>query len=248
METNYDDIAQEYQEIKNEPWRLHCEEHMIRELVGDLAGKSVLDLACGEGHLTRRLKRHGARRVVGVDLSQGMIDLATAQEAQRPLGIEYATHDVRGLDLGERFDRITAGWLLSYSPTTGDLLEMGRTIARHLTPDGHFATIDNHHDIAYRQFGKLRAYNVGKEVPHEVADGTPVRVWGYLPGGGTVEMEVYHYSHETYESVLHEAGLDQITWHRPMIAPEGMELFGADYWDYWIKHPFLMGMTAKRRS
>ena len=50
MVTDYDEIAEEYREIKNEPWRLYCEEYMMRKLVGDVTGKSVLDLACGEGH------------------------------------------------------------------------------------------------------------------------------------------------------------------------------------------------------
>ena len=246
MVTDYDEIAEEYREIKNEPWRLYCEEYMMRKLVGDVTGKSVLDLACGEGHLSRRMKRWGAERVLGVDLSQRMVDLARQQEAGHPLGIDYEARDVRGLDLGETFDLAVSGWLLSYSPTKGDLLEMARAIARHLRPGGRYVAIDNHHDIEHRHFEELRRYNLGKLVPDTVIDETPVRILGYLASGRSFEMEVYHYSQATYDWALRSAGLSRIVWHQPEVAQEGIDRFGSEYWDYWINHPFLMGLEATR--
>jgi toxoflavin synthase len=47
-----------------------------------LVRTSVLDLACGEGFYTRLLRQTGAGRVVGVDLSAGMIALARQEEAR----------------------------------------------------------------------------------------------------------------------------------------------------------------------
>src|SRR5207244_1705305 len=71
MQTNYDEIAAQYQMAKRQPWRMHVEHFTFFELLGDLRGKSVLDLACGEGFVTRFLKLAGAARVLGVDLSEG---------------------------------------------------------------------------------------------------------------------------------------------------------------------------------
>jgi 2-polyprenyl-3-methyl-5-hydroxy-6-metoxy-1,4-benzoquinol methylase len=68
--------------------RLHVEHFTLFEALRDLSDKSVLDLACGEGFYTRCLKRGGAARVVGVDISQGMIDLARHQEERDGLGID----------------------------------------------------------------------------------------------------------------------------------------------------------------
>ena len=67
MATQYDDIAEQYKRSKLVPWRFYIEQFSLLELIGDLAGKDVLDLACGEGYYTRLLKRNGAARVVGVD-------------------------------------------------------------------------------------------------------------------------------------------------------------------------------------
>ena len=65
MTTDYDAIAEGYQRAKLQPWREEVEAFTFLELIGDVAGKSVVDLACGEGFYTRRLKDRGAARVRG---------------------------------------------------------------------------------------------------------------------------------------------------------------------------------------
>ncbi|MEM7032787.1 MAG: class I SAM-dependent methyltransferase, partial [Chloroflexota bacterium] len=49
-------------------------------LAGDVSGKRVCDLACGEGHLSRALAEKGAL-VTGVDLSQNLLEHAKRQSA-----------------------------------------------------------------------------------------------------------------------------------------------------------------------
>jgi len=56
------------------------------QLIGDVRGLLVLDLACGEGYNTRILARKGAK-VVGVDFSETLIELAKQEEDEEKLGI-----------------------------------------------------------------------------------------------------------------------------------------------------------------
>ena len=53
--------------------------------IGDLRGRRVLDMGCGEGYNTRILARGGAS-MTGVDLSERMIALAQDDERRHPLG------------------------------------------------------------------------------------------------------------------------------------------------------------------
>src|SRR5262249_54551707 len=158
MATNYDDIAEEYKRAKQQPWRLHLEHYTFFKLLGDVHGKTVLDLACGEGFYTRFIKRRGAARVVGVDLSSGMIELARREEQREPLGIDYIVHDVKQLALNETFDVIVAAYLLNYAQTAAELLEMGRAIIRHLKPGGRFVTVNNNPRHAVEHFAATRKY------------------------------------------------------------------------------------------
>lgn len=66
-------------------------------LLGDVAGKQVLDAGCGEGRFARMLAERGAQ-VTAIDLSDGMVGHAMAAEADKPLGIEY--HVCNMTDLG----------------------------------------------------------------------------------------------------------------------------------------------------
>lgn len=66
------------------------------ELIGDVRGQIVLDLACGEGHNTRILARKGAK-VTGVDFSEKLIELAKREEVKEKLGIRYIILDATNL-------------------------------------------------------------------------------------------------------------------------------------------------------
>jgi 2-polyprenyl-3-methyl-5-hydroxy-6-metoxy-1,4-benzoquinol methylase len=72
----YDDIAAEYAASKQLPFRLIVEAPGLFRLAGDVRGKSLLDLACGDGTFSRAFARRGAMPVMGIDLSDAMIERA----------------------------------------------------------------------------------------------------------------------------------------------------------------------------
>jgi ubiquinone/menaquinone biosynthesis C-methylase UbiE len=78
------------------------------DLIGNVEGLVVLDLACGEGYNTRMLARRGAI-VTGIDFSESMIDYARVEEENEKLGIQYYNLDaacLRGL-ADSNFDLVT---------------------------------------------------------------------------------------------------------------------------------------------
>jgi 2-polyprenyl-3-methyl-5-hydroxy-6-metoxy-1,4-benzoquinol methylase len=91
QEAQYDHIGSKYDEYARTATLKRAECYTFFRMVGALAGKRVLDLACGFGFYTRLLKHHGAAQVLGVDLSPEMIRLACQQEQTEPLGIRWAT-------------------------------------------------------------------------------------------------------------------------------------------------------------
>lgn len=77
-------------------------------LIGSIKGKTVLDLACGEGYNTRILAHKGAK-ATGIDHSEKMISLARAEERREPLGIRYYRMDASRLNniSDSSFDLVT---------------------------------------------------------------------------------------------------------------------------------------------
>ena len=232
MATDYNTISQEYKRSKLQPWRLHIESFTLFGLVGDLAGRSVLDLACGEGFHTRVLKQRGAGRVVGVDLSAAMIDLARQEESRQPLGIEYIVQDAKKLELRETFDLVFAAYLLNYASSRSELLEMCQAIARHLKPGGRFVTINSNPDYT-GQDDTMRQYGFTREVG-EHREGAPI-IWKFFLADRDFEITNYYLSVAMHEEALATAGLREIRWHAPRVAPPGVAEFGQDYWASFLE-------------
>lgn len=100
---------------------------------------SILDLACGTGNMSEMLVRRGMR-VVGVDLSPGMIAAARAKEDRRRLGVKYLVQDAAELDLpGEQFDACVCLFdSLNYVIHLDRVRMVFAGVYRHLRPGGCF--------------------------------------------------------------------------------------------------------------
>jgi SAM-dependent methyltransferase len=236
MGTDYDEIADQYKRAKLQPWRTHIERYTLLRLVGDVAGKAVIDLACGEGYYTRELRRRGAAPVVGVDLSGEMIRLAQAEEARQPLGIEYRVGDVRSLDMPGRFDLAFAAYLLNYARTAEELAQMCRAVARALRPGGRFVTANNNPAEPPANFAAGWAYGYAKRVEGELAEGAPI-VWQFFLPDGSFEVTNYCLGVGTMDEVLRAAGLREVRWHAPEVSPEGVREFGREHWAAFLACP-----------
>lgn len=245
MTTDYNRIAGEYKRSKQQPWRHSIECFTLFELIGDLTGKAVLDLACGEGYYTRQLKERGAARVVGVDLTTGMIDLARSQEASAPLGVEYLVGDAKQLHLAERFDLVVAGYLLNYAATRDELLAMCRTIADCLKPGCRFVSVNNNPAQPRAEFSLGHKYGFVKSADEEPRDGTPITYTFFLEEG-PFTITNYQLSIAAHEEVFSEAGFREVRWHRPRLMAEGAAAHGEAFWADFLEHPPIIFIECLR--
>jgi demethylmenaquinone methyltransferase/2-methoxy-6-polyprenyl-1,4-benzoquinol methylase len=76
--------------------------------------KKVLDLACGTGILTREIaQKIPHAKITGVDITPTYLDKAREQSNTNQ-NITFVNQDAEYLDLGEKFDCITASYLPKY--------------------------------------------------------------------------------------------------------------------------------------
>jgi toxoflavin synthase len=236
MRTDYDAIAGDYKRAKQQPWRSFIESFTLMNLIDDLADKSVVDLACGEGFYTRLLRLQGAGKVVGVDLSEAMIELARAEERQHPLGIEYLVQDGRDLRLNQEFDLAIAAYLLNYARSRDELTSMTRGIARCLKPGGRFVTANTNSDANFLKLPSFRKYGFELRIGSELIEGAPI-TWVFHLDNGSIEVENYYLDAATHEEAFRAAGFREIRWHRPQLSPLGEAAQGRDYWSDFLTDP-----------
>jgi 2-polyprenyl-3-methyl-5-hydroxy-6-metoxy-1,4-benzoquinol methylase len=86
------------------------------ELLGDLTGKSVLDIGCGSGRYMFEAVRRGASDVVGLDAASGALE--TARKMATKLGMEkkvqFIESDFLDLKIERKFDVVFAVGYFDY--------------------------------------------------------------------------------------------------------------------------------------
>jgi ubiquinone/menaquinone biosynthesis C-methylase UbiE len=233
MTTNYDLIAEQYQHAKQQPWRGFIEAYTLLKLIGDLTGQSVVDLACGEGFYSRLLRQKGAGRVVGVDLSQRMIELARTQEARHSQGIEYRIGDAKCPGLAPEYDLVVAAYLLNYSRDRDELAAMCRGVAGCLRPGGRFVTVNCNPAQDFRTAPSYRKYGFETRVDGEFREGSPI-IWTLFLEDRAFEIENYYLDVALHEQALQAAGFKKIHWHPPKLSPQGTAACASEYWSAFL--------------
>jgi malonyl-CoA O-methyltransferase len=119
-----------------------AEQHAMRARFPEMAGRDVLDVACGTGRYSMLAEQAGARLVLSIDYSRGM--LARAQVARR-IRADMCALPLRSASV----DVVLSGLALGHA---ADLDLCMREIARVLRPGGVLLYSDFHPEATARGF------------------------------------------------------------------------------------------------
>lgn len=232
----YDSIGLSYaQQSRADFKRRVTVDHTYLKFIGDVRGKSILDVACGDGYYCRPLKLLGAADVVGVDISQEMILLARSEEGRDHLGIRYECADAINMPVFGRFDIVLGSFLLHYSKTKEELAAMCRNIYSNLKDGGRFLGVNDSPDEPLQHD---RRFGITRVCDGPIKDGSIIRVTLYNDKDQTAcVFNNYHWTKKTYEDALAAAGFKNIMWQGLEVSREGIDEFGSQFWGPYIKQP-----------
>lgn len=99
---------------------------------------SVLDLGCGTGGHAIILAKRGYR-VVGVDRSKEMLNIAKVKVKESELPIKFIESDITDLNLQEQFDAVISMFaVMSYHTTNSTVSRVCNVVSKHLRKGGIF--------------------------------------------------------------------------------------------------------------
>ena len=108
----YDDIVDDWSTVRANLEKREAEYYeAFWKVLSNINGIDILDLACGTGNYTRKLKQKGANRIVGVDISSQMILQAKKMAEQNRESIEYHTGGCATFSIESTFDIVNAQFL-----------------------------------------------------------------------------------------------------------------------------------------
>ena len=135
----YTDFALVYDELMdNTPYEVWCEQ-ITAVLAGNGIEKElILDLGCGTGVLTELLARKGYD-MIGIDLSQEMLNRAIEKRDASKLPILYLQQDMREFELyGTVKAVVSVCDSLNYLLEDEDVIQTFRLVNNYLDPQGLF--------------------------------------------------------------------------------------------------------------
>ena len=210
--SSWESLAAWYDEKQGDTgdlWHRTLIDPALLRVLGPVRGLRVLDLGCGNGYLSRRFARAGAR-VVGVDASAAIVRRAKARESAEPLGITYRVADAAHLDFlpGGAFDVVVSNMaLMDIEDADGAIREAGRV----LTAGGRLVASISHPCfdqgtsstwLLERSFRSLRVSRRITRYRHPFSEETP---WGIEDRA--VTTLAYHRPLSWYARAFAEAGL-----------------------------------------
>jgi ubiquinone/menaquinone biosynthesis C-methylase UbiE len=175
----------------------------LLRLAHDVAGSSILDIACATGFATRALAAAGARSITGIDAEPAMIDLARARTEPSPT-IAYRADDAQALAScrDDEFDGVTCHLGLMDIP---DLDATLRSVQRVLKPGGWFVFVIGHPcflapnaDTITDDSGRTGRF---------IHDYRQERFWRSPNPNGVRRAGNYHRTLSTYLNAIHRAKL-----------------------------------------
>jgi len=240
--TQYNTYASKYHLIKRLP-STYIETANFRAAAAPFIPQArILDLACGTGYYSRQLLEWGAKAVVGVDVSEGMISVAEESIASVPTAegtLKFRVGDARTLGVveGGGYDLVTGVWLLNYATNAEELRAMFEGIAANLKADGAFAGITTR-PIPAAEMDIHKTYNDRIRAKKQESWGMDVRYAERLESGGWridistlgqlgqdgVKFTTFHLPMEAYHTAAREAGMNgRFGWREVRLEGEDRE-------------------------
>ena len=203
-------------------------------MMPDLVGKRVLDLGCGFGEHCKLFVELGAEKVVGIDISKKMLEIAQ-KENSHP-GITYLQMPMENIaELNEVFDVVVSSLALHYVEDFGSVV---KNVYHLLKKDGVFIFSQEHPIVTSHSGGSRWTKNENGEKLHVNLSNYGIEgereVTWFVDG-----IKIYHRTFSTIVNTLCAAGFSIEHMIEPLPTAEILKAH-PDHADLFHKPDFLL--------
>ncbi|MBQ8439982.1 MAG: class I SAM-dependent methyltransferase [Clostridia bacterium] len=211
----------------------------LLSMMPDLKGKRVLDLGCGYGEHCKLFVDRGAKRVLGIDISQKMLEIAEAENSD--LKIEYRNMPMENVSsISEAFDVAVSSLALHY---VEDFAGVVKSVYHLLDQGGIFLFSQEHPLVTCHSRGSRWTKDEnGKKLHLNLSDygvsGERTTTWF------VDDLKIYHRTFSEIINTLTEVGFSIEKMIEPLPSKELLEQY-PEHKDLFHKPDFLLLKVRK---
>jgi ubiquinone/menaquinone biosynthesis C-methylase UbiE len=248
-------VCEGFEAYRDHPEELFGYRWLVRE-IGRCAAAGdhepvILDFGCGPGKCSLRLVTHGCGRVIAVDQSPTMLDMARRLRSHPKIDYIPIHDDI--LDLPDSsVDVAVACFVFINTGSVERIAKAMRNIRRVLEPSGTFYILDTNPGTTGHRFSTFLSGSPGRDY----RTGEPRIVRLFRGDEQCLELQDFHWPKQFYVDQLEQAGFTSISSYEPILAdvPEHerrafLEQHGFENWKAETVHPpFLMFKASGARA
>lgn len=245
VKSEWNSMAAAYELYNNSPdsYSYTIEWPCIQELLPDLRGKSILDFGCGTGIFSFLLEKYYPAKIIGLDLSEAMLKIATEKAREKKSSAQFVLGDANKLAcyFDETFDLVFSSTTTQYLTNFDVLFE---NISRLLKVNGTCIL-----SIIHPVYSAMYPVEHGDTFPDD--DEWVVRyldqrkrayIQPWIEYNDNFENQLsrsYHYTFSDYINAILKAGL-KIQEIREPLPPELWKATSFGRYDNYIETPTYM--------
>lgn len=218
----YDRIGQRYSSlVEADPIKVYSQYPSLFRFIGDVEGKRILDMGCGDGTISRRLAENGAK-VLAFDIAEKQIVLARNKNVHQ--NVEYQVNTPSRFVADSLFDDVIAVLVLPYAKDLAGLQDFFDCAFRSLVAGGRFIAITfipnaNIFDrvVFNRRFTKMPDRKIQVEFIDEAHS-------------DSFKAVVMNFTEDEYESSARKAGFSGIEWKNLVVDENPLS---DSFWTYF---------------
>jgi 2-polyprenyl-3-methyl-5-hydroxy-6-metoxy-1,4-benzoquinol methylase len=233
----YDKISLEYAlATVTDPNKRFVQYPEALRLIGELKGKSALDIGCANGTFTRMIASGGAEEIVAFEPSEVELEKAKESEKENPQGIRYIS-GYGEIPAEKKFDVVTAIMVIPavneqqmeeiFAQASKFIKDGGRFVALTLNPEfKRFGEVVNNRKFSIRPDGRIDI--------------------GFYNENGENYMNIIDtdFSKEDIEKIAAENDFSKMEWKTLKVCKEGLEKMGSEFWNGYEEDCPYVGFVA----
>ena len=211
----------------------------LLSLLPDLRGKRILDLGCGYGEHCKMFIERGADSVLGIDISQKMLEVANRENTDP--AIEYRRLPMEHLaEVDDGFDLVTSSLAIQY---VKDFEDVVKNVYRLLKKGGVFVFSQEHPLVSCHSKGNRWTKDENGEKIH-------VNLSNYGISGERItswfvdDLKIYHRTFSEIINTLTDVGFSIEKMIEPLPTEELLQKY-PDHRDLFHKPDFLLLRVKK---